>query len=930
MANRLRLNGNELAKINEYAGALAHYDSAIALLVALATRTAEEEVLLTKCRCNRCMALAKLKIFDELHTEASAVIAANAVDHKGLYYRCLANIERANIAAASGGAAPFLKEARVDIITASAVVPAPKGFTQLRAKWGVATSAEKKRAASARAKHFSFKLGTEGLGDDSSSSSYDSPSSDDDAGGTLGGARVASQLSHYRAGYPGDPDALLNDPAATQNLEFFRGEGPQLPDGFTIDMFHPGGKYWGNYAALEKMHSYIQWLFPIMEFSRFNKHAQVLQRHEAATMRTDPACRRAFILSYRCFLDFIGLVLDDEATGALSTHAEEAQWRERFANLNTHGHNNLRLCRILKCMGEIGFEAYKAPLIDALVAAAFDEPCTLKNLRESIEAYYVGTLRDDAARGAREERVASATAYAADPVFALAAAGEGAVVLDNSPNDAGVGVNVFWHSDDKWYPGQVTKYNAFQGRHTVRYSDGDVREHDFEAMDAQCFRVLRTVPRGEADAALAANGDVRRPATPTASPPSVLMELALTSAEPETRFKRWRALPAIVDPAAAATRWSIDVPQRVVERVARPFPPLTQVKVLFDRMFFKGVVVSYSEKADTCVPQWRRRIAAPRVLPRRACACARCSALATCTLPDCTCTLPPERTTHFRPARMSLNPGTAVRLCISTGTRTYGTIRHVIFNVFFNCQLSTVNVKIESYNVIFNDGDNFPECDEDEVYQDMSAPLQGEAIAVDAKGSEDAFVGSFVARRLDGAWIIARGGDDVFGVGQIVTSSDDADDAGTVATIPATENERASALPLPKRIPKVLLEDIPSWADAAPSILFGGETLLARPQLIVTVSSTKRRFKKLVTTVKVRQVPPRSLALSLSRSLGLSHFRTFALSHFRTFALSLPAATKRACLPACVLTTPFFSFPKRLFGQCLHLPSSSITSTSAA
>jgi hypothetical protein len=494
MATALKLEGNELVKSKEYAGALAKYDSAIALLVALAARSDEEEIVLTQCRCNRCMALAKLNIWDELHAEASAVLAAKAADHKGLYYRCLSNIERANAAAASGAAAPFLKEARVDIITASKQTPAPKGFTQLRTKWGAATSAEKKRAASAHAKHFSFKLGTDGLGGDSSSSSYDSSSDGDDvAGGPPGGARVASELAHYRAGYPGDPEALLNDPSATQNLEFFRGEGPQLPDGFAIDMFHPGGKFWGNYEALEKMHSYIQWLFPIMEFSRFNKHAQVLQRHEAATMRADAACRRAFILSYRCFLDFVGLILDDEVTGALSTHADETQWRERFANLNTHGHNNLRLCRILKCMGEIGFEAYKAPLIDVLVAAAFDEPCTLKNLRGSIEAYYVGTLRDDAARAAREERVAIATAYAADPVFTIAAPDEGAAALSNSPNDVGVAVDVFWHADGTWYTGRVTKYSDFQGRHAVRYSDGDVREHDFGAMDATVSILLCTV-----------------------------------------------------------------------------------------------------------------------------------------------------------------------------------------------------------------------------------------------------------------------------------------------------------------------------------------------------------------------------------------------------------------------------------------------------
>jgi hypothetical protein len=144
----------------------------------------------------------------------------------------------------------------------------------------------------------------------------------------------------------------------------------------------------------------------------------------------------------------------------------------------------------------------------------------------------------------------------------------------------------------------------------------------------------------------------------------------------------------------------------------------------------------------------------------------------------------------------------------------------------------------------------------------MSAPLPGEAIAVDAGGSDAAFVGRFVARRLDGSWILARGGD-------------------SVVTIPATEDERASALPLPKRIPKVRLEEIPSWENAAASTLFGGGAPLGRPQLIVTVSSTKRRFKKLVTTVKVRRDSSLPLCAFVcshnilrGASLLLSHFVT--------------------------------------------------------
>uniref|UniRef100_A0A3B4C6V6 Opioid growth factor receptor (OGFr) conserved domain-containing protein n=1 Tax=Pygocentrus nattereri TaxID=42514 RepID=A0A3B4C6V6_PYGNA len=76
--------------------------------------------------------------------------------------------------------------------------------------------------------------------------------------------------------------------------------------------------------------------------------------------RKDDELKRRLLKSYRLMLDFYGIKLLDENTGKVG-HAEN--WRERFENLNRKTHNNLRITRILKSLGILGFEHYQAPLV---------------------------------------------------------------------------------------------------------------------------------------------------------------------------------------------------------------------------------------------------------------------------------------------------------------------------------------------------------------------------------------------------------------------------------------------------------------------------------------------------------------------------------------------------------------------------------------
>ena len=322
------------------------------------------------------------------------------------------------------------------------------------------------------------------------------------------------EMAHYRAGYPGDKG--LSNPRATKNLSFFKGVGRQLPNGFTVVMFHPGGKFWGDYKSLESMHNYIQWLFPIHERSAFNPDSQALMRQEAAAIRADPVCCANLVLNYRCYLDFIGFELVDEATGELRRRPD-GQWETRFANLDLHSHNNLRITRILKCLGSCGFERFKAPLIRALMHAVYTER-TMPSLRGALEDYWVHTIMDDDERDAMVERVDACKAYIMNPVFCLPSDMPHLTArIMGSKSDEGALVDVWWSLDSAWYRGKVTRFSSFSAVHTVEYEDGDVRDHMLMSFGESCS-VLPMVPMEEAEAYLTAHGGVRVPPPPTAPP----------------------------------------------------------------------------------------------------------------------------------------------------------------------------------------------------------------------------------------------------------------------------------------------------------------------------------------------------------------------------------------------------------------------------
>ncbi|XP_067244347.1 opioid growth factor receptor-like protein 1 [Chanodichthys erythropterus] len=175
------------------------------------------------------------------------------------------------------------------------------------------------------------------------------------------------------------------------NLEFYRGKINSSPDDVHIDEFHQEWK--GRYDWLEDCHSYIQWLFPIQE-PGMNWRAHVLTKKEIKLFREDEKVKRKLVESYKLMLDFYGIRLVDDSTGEVE---RADNWEERFSNLNRYSHNNLRITRILKCLGTLGLKHYQAPLVRFFLHETLEEK-QLKRVKQSVLDYFMFTVLDKSER----------------------------------------------------------------------------------------------------------------------------------------------------------------------------------------------------------------------------------------------------------------------------------------------------------------------------------------------------------------------------------------------------------------------------------------------------------------------------------------------------------------------------------------------------
>ncbi|XP_077109013.1 uncharacterized protein LOC143765826 [Ranitomeya variabilis] len=203
--------------------------------------------------------------------------------------------------------------------------------------------------------------------------------------------KAARDMQRYRHGYRGehssDQSCTGENSDTMYNLEFYQNKRCFEPNGLYIEELLKDWKDDNN--TLERNHSYIQWLFPLREYG-MNSYAKPLSQSEIKIMKEDNEVKTRFLKAYKLMLQFYGITLCNEQTGELR---RAGKYEERFKNLNCHSHNNLRITRILKCLGEMGYERFQAPLVKFFLEETL---CNnqLPNVKRSVLEYFMFAVKD--------------------------------------------------------------------------------------------------------------------------------------------------------------------------------------------------------------------------------------------------------------------------------------------------------------------------------------------------------------------------------------------------------------------------------------------------------------------------------------------------------------------------------------------------------
>ncbi|XP_035518448.1 opioid growth factor receptor-like [Morone saxatilis] len=201
---------------------------------------------------------------------------------------------------------------------------------------------------------------------------------------------AAIDMQNYRHDYPSQNMQYgwkMQRSDDKPNLNFYLGEKPSEPDGIYIDAFH--NEWSKDYASLEYVHTYIQWLFPLQE-PGVNYEATPLTKEEIKGFLQSPTAQENLLKSYKLMLGFYGIELCNEVTGEVR---RAPNWKERYNNLNNHTHNSLRITRILKCHGNLGFPHYQAPLVRFFLEETLVHGL-LPNIKDSVLNYFLFAVLD--------------------------------------------------------------------------------------------------------------------------------------------------------------------------------------------------------------------------------------------------------------------------------------------------------------------------------------------------------------------------------------------------------------------------------------------------------------------------------------------------------------------------------------------------------
>ncbi|XP_024240593.1 opioid growth factor receptor [Oncorhynchus tshawytscha] len=115
--------------------------------------------------------------------------------------------------------------------------------------------------------------------------------------------------------------------------------------------------------------------------------ASELTKKEILAFQESEEAKKRLVESYALMLWFYGIQLVNKDTGEVKRADNR---KERFANLERTMHNNLR---ILKSLGELGFEHYQSPLVRFFLEETLVKK-NLSSIKRSVFDYFLFAVRD--------------------------------------------------------------------------------------------------------------------------------------------------------------------------------------------------------------------------------------------------------------------------------------------------------------------------------------------------------------------------------------------------------------------------------------------------------------------------------------------------------------------------------------------------------
>ncbi|MBW4472890.1 MAG: hypothetical protein KME45_21310 [Stenomitos rutilans HA7619-LM2] len=156
----------------------------------------------------------------------------------------------------------------------------------------------------------------------------------------------------------------------SQLVDFYLGQRPDT-EGRTLESIWA----WDN-VRLEEEHDYIQWLFPLVEKSRFNPNAPVLTAVDRQMFNASDTLKTRLLTSFKRMLQFYGLQCPDNMAASSITVADTFSER-RDDWLHWGNHNHLRITRMLTSLRLLGLDAYAKAFFQCLTQLYQAEPDTI-------------------------------------------------------------------------------------------------------------------------------------------------------------------------------------------------------------------------------------------------------------------------------------------------------------------------------------------------------------------------------------------------------------------------------------------------------------------------------------------------------------------------------------------------------------------------